>query len=169
MSVYTVLNLPTWHATSIGRYSHSYSVRHFLRGWERGSARRSSLKGERGSSSLRQTLQLFQRQRWGNFFENLCFYVLSDFMTCVFMIWVVSCLMLSWLKRFHNLCFHYFSAFMTLVLSWLVLSWLQRFQDLNNFMTSDFTTWHKCFHDLAISWHMWFHDLSFRDLSDFMT
>ena len=33
---------------------------------ERGSARLSSLKDERGPSSIRRTLEQFQRQQWGN-------------------------------------------------------------------------------------------------------
>ena len=39
-------------------------------GVERGSTKRSSLRGpssERGPSSVRRTLEPFQRQRWGNF------------------------------------------------------------------------------------------------------
>ena len=40
------------------------------RGVERGSARRSSLKGRERPSSVRQTLEPFQRQRWGNFWET---------------------------------------------------------------------------------------------------
>ena len=40
------------------------------RGVERGSARRSSLKGrERAIIAIRRTLEPFQRQRWGNFLE----------------------------------------------------------------------------------------------------
>ena len=41
---------------------------------ERGSARQSSLKGrdERGPSSIRRTLEPFQRQHWGNFRETGC-------------------------------------------------------------------------------------------------
>ena len=42
------------------------------RGMERGSARQSSFPwmDERGPSSMRQTLELFQRQCWGNFWET---------------------------------------------------------------------------------------------------
>ena len=66
----------------LGRYEVLRSLRHYLRaqshghhtsdrleerGVQRGSARRSSLKGREATrpSSIRQTLEPFQRQRWG--------------------------------------------------------------------------------------------------------
>ena len=41
-----------------------------IRGVKRGSARRSSWKDERGPSSIRRSIEPFQRQRWGKFGET---------------------------------------------------------------------------------------------------
>ena len=75
-------------ALLLGRSEVLRSLRHYLRaqsqvlghhtidrleerGVERGSAWRSSSKGrERGPSSVRRTLELFLRQRWGTFWET---------------------------------------------------------------------------------------------------
>ena len=63
---YTIRLRKLLHLLSWGNSVHNFVEK---RGVERGSARRSFLKDTKGPSSIRPTLELFQRQCWGNFWE----------------------------------------------------------------------------------------------------